>query len=308
MMKSATAFAPATIANVAVGFDILGFPIDAVGDKVTVSKIDEAGKVEIEKITGDSQIPKDATKNTATVGLIKLCKDLKLKHGFRVSIEKGIPIGSGMGGSAASAVGAIVAANALLEKPLSPEKLIAYALEGECVASGSKHADNIAPCLLGGLVLSRSLDQFVRIPFPADIFCVLAHPDVRIDTREARGILKTEVSLKDHIRQSANLAGFLAACFKDDVALLRSSLEDFIIEPQRAHLIPGFKEVKAAVLKAGALGFSISGSGPSVFAFAAGRAEAANIKKIMLDTFIKTGTKSVDAWVSPVRAKGAEVL
>ena len=308
-MKTATAFAPATVANVAVGFDILGFAVDAVGDKVTVSKIDSAGKVEIETVSGNAEIPKDPEKNTATVGLLKLCKDLKLKHGFKVSIKKGIPLGSGMGGSAASAVGAIVAANALLNRALTQEKLIEYALEGESAASGSKHADNVAPCLLGGLVLSRSVDpfEFVRIPFPKKVLCVLVHPDVQVNTREARGILKAELSLKDHVKQSTNLAGFIASCFQTDTDLMEKSLHDLIIEPQRAHLIPAFEQVKAAALGNGAIGCSISGSGPSMFAFATNTENAGKIKKAMLSAFANAGIQA-DGWISRVRTKGAKLI
>ena len=309
-MKSVTAFAPATIGNVAVGFDLLGFPIDSVGDQITVTRIPEAGVVRIAKISGAKNLPMAPEKNTATVGLLELCRDLKLDFGFEVSIQKGIPIGSGMGGSAASAVGAIVAANALLEKPLHNDELLKYALIGENVASGSAHADNIAPCLYGGLTLARPTNppQIVRIPVPPEILVVLVHPGFELETKKARALLKSEISLKSHIQQSSNLAGFLVGCFRSDIRLIQQSLVDVLIEPQRAHLIPGFQAVRAAAMAEGALGCSISGAGPSLFALAVSAHSAARIRQAMVQEFMRAGMQNVDAWVAPVRQQGAALL
>ena len=313
--KSATAFAPATVANVAVGFDILGFAVESVGDTVTVSTTEEPS-VTVREITGeggaplDADIPRDPARNTATVGLIALREDLKLASGFEVSINKGIALGSGMGGSAASAVAGLVAANALLERPLDAESLLPYALLGEQAASAAFHPDNVAPCLLGGLTLVTSMSplRYVRIPVPERILTVLAHPHVRVDTRAARRLLRTEVALTDHVKQSASLAGFVAGCYTNDYELIGECLRDVIIEPQRASLIEGFAEVKAAAIETGALGASISGSGPTVFAWVTSSEAAERVRRAMVSAFVEHGSTEADSWVSPVSARGARVL
>lgn len=314
-MRSAKAFAPATVANVAVGFDILGFAIESVGDVVTVSITDNAS-VRINEIldaTGDPaslELPLDAERNAATVGLVKLREDLRLDFGFQVGLRKGIALGSGMGGSAASAVGGLVAANSLLETPLPREMLMKYALLGEQAASGASHPDNIAPCLLGGmtLVLSGEPFRYVLLPVPEEILTVIIHPRIRVDTRRARAILKADVSLADHVRQSASLAGFISGCFTHDVEMIRQSLDDFLIEPQRASLIPGFAEVKAAALQQGALGASISGSGPSVFALVTSEQTAARVRDAMESAFRAQGVSELDSWISPVNRQGARII
>ena len=314
-MRSAKAFAPATVANVAVGFDILGFAIESVGDVVTVSITDNAS-VRINEIldaTGDPaslELPLDAERNAATVGLVKLREDLRLDFGFQVGLRKGIALGSGMGGSAASAVGGLVAANSLLETPLPREMLMKYALLGEQAASGASHPDNIAPCLLGGmtLVLSGEPFRYVLLPVPEEILTIIIHPRIRVDTRRARAILKADVSLADHVRQSASLAGFISGCFTHDVEMIRQSLDDFLIEPQRASLIPGFAEVKAAALQQGALGASISGSGPSVFALVTSEQTAARVRDAMESAFRAQGVSEVDSWISPVNRQGARII
>jgi homoserine kinase len=302
--KTATAFAPATVANVAVGFDILGFAIEGAGDTVTVER-QEAREV---SVSGTPGFPVEPEKNTATAGLLELIRDLKLTHGFRVSVKKGIPLSSGMGGSAASAVAGILAANELLEKKLSDPELLRYALVGEAVASGSVHADNVAPCLLGGLVLVKSAQppDIVSLPSP-DLCCVLVHPDLEISTREARKILKPELSLETHVLQSSHLAGFVAACFNQDLGLLARSFEDLVIEPQRAQLIRGFREVKDAAMHAGALGCSISGSGPSVFAWAK-KETADRVKQGMVKAFQGSGIAKVESWISPMPSRGAHIV
>jgi homoserine kinase len=313
--RRATAFAPATVSNVAVGFDILGFAVEQVGDRVTVSKT-EAPSVIINDITNadggraDPGIPSDPARNTATVGLKAFCEDLKLDCGFEVSISKGIALGSGMGGSAASVVGALVAANSLLERPLAAESLLRYALVGEQAASAAIHPDNVAPCLFGGLTLVTSMSplRYVRIPVPEQILTVLARPHVRIDTRAARGLLRVEVPLAAHVRQSASLAGFVAGCYTNDLGLIGDCLRDHVVEPQRAALIPGFAEVKAAAVEAGALGASISGSGPTVFAWVVGADAAERVRRAMVSAFMEHGAAEADSWVSPVSAQGARVV
>ena len=314
-MRSATAFAPATVANVAVGFDILGFAIESVGDVVTVSLTDD-GSVRIKEILDETgspaslDVPLDAERNAATVGLIKLREDLRLDFGFQVGLRKGIALGSGMGGSAASAVGGLIAANSLLEAPLPKEALMKYALLGEQATSGASHPDNSAPCLLGGmtLVLSGEPFRYVSLPVPEEILTVLIHPRLRLDTRRSRAILKADVSLAGHVRQSASLGGFISGCFRNDLEMIRQSLDDFLIEPQRAPLIPGFAEVKAAALQEGALGASISGSGPSVFALVTSEQTAARVRDAMASAFRAQGVTELDSWISPVNRQGARIV
>lgn len=314
-MRSATAFAPATVANVAVGFDILGFAIASVGDVVTASRTDRAS-VRIKQIineTGASgvlDISLDPAKNSATAGLIKLCDDLELNFGFDVTINKGIALGSGMGGSAASAVGGTVAANALLERPLSQDRLLEYALLGEQAASGVAHADNITPCLLGGMTLVHSVHplRYVSLPVPASILTVLVRPRLRIDTQSARSILKPTIPLENHVRQSANLGGFIAGCYRDDLEMIRHSFSDLVIEPQRASLIPAFADVKAAAMDRGAIGASISGSGPSVFAWVTSAEAASRVEEAMVETFRSHGSIESDSWISPVSQQGARII
>ncbi len=317
MKSRATAFAPASVANVAVGFDLLGFSIDVAGDKVTVERTSSL-EVSIQQIAGTTtQLPQDPTKNTATAGLVQLLRDRKFDFGFRVSIEKGIPFGSGMGGSAASAVAAILAANALLPQPLTDQEMITYALIGEAQASGSYHADNVAPSFFGGLTFSRITNStekgkapkvdVVSLPLPSQVFCVLVHPHLSVETKTARGILKQDVPLRTHVDQSANLAGFIAACFQDNVELLGRSLKDILIEPQRAHLIPGFNAVKSAALAGGALGCSISGAGPSVFAWVHGETQAQAVEKSMCSVF-QTANVKTTSWTVPVKSAGARLI
>ncbi|MBW3630282.1 MAG: homoserine kinase [Gemmatimonadetes bacterium] len=308
-IDTATAYAPAGVGNVAVGFDVLGHALDAIGDKVTVWRTAEP-RVEIVEITGcDEVLPLDPAQNTATAGLVAMLRELALPFGFAVRIEKAIPLGSGMGGSAASAVGGMVAANALLEEPLPLSELLRFALVGETVASGSAHADNLAPGLYGGLTLVRAMDppDILSIPVPEEIRCVLVHPHLRLDTRVARGVLPREIPMGLYVHQSANLAGFVSGCHTGDLELIRRSFVDLVAEPHRAPLIRGFAAVKAAALEAGALGCSISGGGPSVFAWCAAEAAAADVRDGMVSAFARAGVDA-DAFVSPVNAPGARLV
>jgi homoserine kinase len=314
-MKSATAFAPATVANVAVGFDILGFALESVGDAVTVSTTDNQ-TISIKEIVnetgsaGQLDIPLDPAKNAATVGLIKLREDLRLNFGLEVVLRKGISLGSGMGGSAASAVAAVVAANSLLDPQLPKETLFKYALLGERAVTGAAHPDNVAPCLFGGMTLVLAADPFryVSLPVPKEIFTVVVHPQIRVDTRSARTILAPNVALADHVRQSANLGGFISGCFLNDLKLIEQSFDDFLIEPQRASLIPGFSQVKAAATEQGAIGVSISGSGPSVFAWAPSREIALRVRGAMIEAFRGHGLSGMDSWISAVNPQGATII
>jgi homoserine kinase len=306
--SSATAFAPASIGNVAVGFDILGQSVAALGDRVRISRRAEPG-VAIRSIKGVVQdLPLAAEKNTAGMAALALQKELGLTFGFELEIEKGIPLGSGLGGSAASAVAAVVAAAALVDRPLDRTQLLKFAMQGEAVASGSVHVDNIAPSLFGGLVLTVGIDNphVKQIPVPASVRCVLVHPHMVLPTREARAILSRTVALSDVIWQQANLAGFLAGCYTADLPLIRESLLDVVIEPQRQVLIPGFTEVKQGALAAGALGCSISGAGPTVFAWAEA-SEADAVCANMVAAFKRHGLET-DNWVSAIDLAGARVV
>jgi homoserine kinase len=298
----AVAFAPASIGNVAVGYDALGCVFPAVGDRVRIRATDEPG-VRIDAISGVvTDLPHDPAENTATKGLLQLIDDRDLSFGFALSIEKGIPLGSGMGGSAASAVAAIRAANALLETPLTQDEMFGYALQGEAVASGALHGDNVAPCLYGGLVLTRALDppDVVRIPVPPGLCCVLVRPHMQIETRAARRVVPSSVPLATTIQHSANLAGFVAGCFQGDVDLIRRSFDDVLVEPHRAHLIPVFRAVQTAAVAEGALGCSIAGAGPSLFAWVPSRAAEA-VRAAMVKAFADVGL-STDAWTTELDA------
>lgn len=315
--QRANAFAPATVANVAVGFDVLGFPMAGAGDLVCAERLEaRAGRgpaVVIDSIEGYGSptldLPKEASRNTAGRVLQALIRDLGLPFGFALRIRKGIPLSSGMGGSAASAVAALTAANALLDEPLPLERLLAYALLGEELASGSAHGDNAAPCIYGGITILRSCDpaEVVRMPVPAGLSVALAHPHMRLDTRTSRAALPAEFPLKDFVAQSANLAAFVAACYTGDFALMSRSLNDLLVEPRRAALIPAFGAVKRAALREGALGCSISGSGPSVFALCEGEAAAAKVGEVMAAAWRAAGME-VDLWTGPVSASGATLV
>ncbi|MFA6036493.1 MAG: homoserine kinase [Legionellales bacterium] len=306
-LKTVSAFAPATCANVAVGFDLLGFAIENVGDIVTLTRRDDQ-QIIIEKIESEDELPLDPDKNTASAVVKYFVEDLNLNAGFSISIKKGLALGCGMGGSAASSVAALVAVNAFLEKPLTNSQLIKYALHGEKVAVGTAHSDNVIPCLYGGLTLTQSLNPFrvLELPIP-DIYVVIVHPHMRLDTKASRAVLSKEILLIDHIKQSAYLAGFISALYTKNLLLLQESLHDCIIEPKRATLIPGFTQVKQAALDNGALGASISGSGPSVFAFAPNKDQALNIAAAMQAAFAAVDLES-DHYVSLISKQGAKVL
>ena len=310
--KRVSVFAPATVANVASGFDILGFAVNGVGDTVTASYQTEPG-VSIAPLSGienANHISANPSQNTAGVPVLKLLEDHTISHGIRLEIKKGIPLGSGMGGSAASAVGAIVAVDHLLGTKLPLATLLHYALEGEAIASGSKHSDNIAPCLYGGFTLSNPgvNPQVLKLPFPATLYCVLVYPEMILNTKEARAVLKKEIPLNLHSEQSSRLAALIAGMCTSDFNFIRQGLEDLIVEPARAHLIPGFNEVKSAALHAGVLGCSISGAGPSVFALTPDLKIAETAKAKMIDAFLKYGNLNARAWVSPISTKGASII
>ncbi len=304
--RRARAFAPASIGNVAVGFDILGHSFAGPGDHASVRRIDEP-VVRITAIRGVvTDLPSQAEQNTAGMALIALRTALRLEYGFEIEIDKGIPLGSGMGGSAASCVAALVAANDLLDDPLSRDALYPFALEGEAVASGGRHGDNVGPMLLGGLVIA-SADRLVRVPVPDAWHSLIVHPHAVLETRRARQALAGDYALADIVRQNANLALVLSGCWKGDADLVRAGLRDVLIEPRRAPLIAGFDAVQTAALQADAFGASIAGAGPSVFAWFANRDAAASAMRPMQQAFRNAGFNS-DAHVSPINGPRAELI
>lgn len=294
----ASAFAPASIGNIGVGFDILGHSIYGPGDRVTVRRIDEP-LVRIVAIRGTPhELPFDAARNTAGAALVSLREALALPFGFEIKLDKGLPLSAGMGGSAASAVAALVAANALLDSPCSVEELYGHAVTGEAVASGGRHGDNVGPMLLGGVVLATP-ERLIPITVPAEWHCVLVHPEAVLETRRARAALAAPYALGDFVEQSANLALFLIGCQRGDTSLVRASLRDILVEPRRAPLIIGFEGVKHAALGHGAMGSSISGAGPSVFAWFESKEEAEVAAPAMMAAFRAAGFES-EAFISPV--------
>ncbi|WP_149196444.1 homoserine kinase [Luteimonas suaedae] len=307
--SQATAFAPASVGNIGVGFDLLGHAIDGPRDIARVRRID-APVVRIDAIGGDAagagNLPLAAEENTAGRALIALRDALGLAHGFALDLDKGIPLGSGLGGSAASCVAALVAANALLDAPLPRAALYPFALDGEAVSSGSRHGDNVAPMLLGGVVMATAT-RMIALATPAWLHCVVVHPDQVLETRRSRAALAEPYPLHAIVEQQAHLALFLTGLQRGDPALIAEGLRDVLVEPRRAPLIPGFARVKAAAFDHGALGASISGGGPSVFAWFASKAQAQAAAPAMRAGFIDAGF-DVRVHVSPVAGPRADVI
>ncbi len=270
-MRSIKAFAPATVANVCCGFDVLGFAVDAPEDEVIVTLVEEPGVV-VKSIRGDEgRLPLEPTKNTASVAVLSFLHSQGHHGGAEIELIKKLPLGSGMGSSAASAAAALVAINQLLGSPLSRTELIPHAMEAERVACGSAHADNVAPSLLGGCVLIKDYHplDIVQIPVAAQLFCTLIHPMMEIKTEDSRRVLKPVVRLQDAIAQAGNIAGLMVGLMQPDYSLIGRSLKDVLVEPSRSVFIPGFEECKKVMIEAGALGCGISGSGPTMFALSA---------------------------------------
>ena len=307
--KYITAFAPASIGNIAVGFDMLGLAITGVGDRVSARRVTEEGVIikEIYDLNNQphNNLSKDPSQNTASIAASALWRAKSQVGGIELIIHKGIPLQSGMGSSAASAVAGALAANGLLEKPLTLPELLPAALEGEEFASGGIHADNVAPSLIGGMVFcpSTSLPDMVSIDTPKNISSVLIHPDLVVNTAESRGSLLKSYLMSQWLEQQSYLAGFLIGLQKNDLALIRENLRDVIIEPQRSNSVAYFDDVKNAAITAGALGCSLSGSGPSIFALCEDRF-AETIKIAMMEIFTKNKINS-QGWVSSLNANGA---
>lgn len=305
-MNSISIKAPATIANLVCGFDIIGLALEEPYDIMTLSFTDRPG-LEIEH-TDTFRLPLDASQNVAGGALLAMMEELDPKIGFKLTIEKKIMPGSGLGSSAASAAGAVFAANMLMDNFFNNDDLIRFAMHGEKIASGVKHADNIAPCLLGGVTLVRSIFPLDVIDIDAPRLHITAiHPQIEVKTSDARKILKKEIPLKSAIKQWGNIAGLVAGLMKGDYELIGRSLEDVIIEPVRNILIPGFDEVKEKSLAAGALGGGISGSGPSIFMISKTEEIAYRVEDVMKQVYQNIGIE-YKTYVTQLNKKGITIL
>ncbi len=307
--RSVKAFAPATVSNLGPGFDVLGVALHQPGDFVLASRQPERG-FEFSVKTTQAQVPLESRSNVAAHVAELILQEMKPSFGVRMVLHKAMPIGSGLGSSAASGVAAAVAVNALLAKPLQKPDLLQFALQGELFACGSMHADNAAPSLLGGGCLIRSYDPVDVIPIPVDhsLVWIVIHPHVVVLTKKSRAILPRQIPLRTAVRQWGNVAGLVLGLASGDRELIRRSVEDVIMEPLRSKLIPGFDDVKEAALTAGALGCSISGSGPSVFSIASSMSAARVISAAMVRAFRRSANVSCDSFISRTNQNGARVV
>ena len=305
-MKEVVVKCPATVANLVCGFDILGMALQEPYDFMKLRLKQEPGITIINKDAYN--LPTEPEKNVAGVVLLSILEKLEEPLGFEVEIEKHIKPGSGLGSSAASAAGAAVAANHLLGNRFSNDELVQFAMNGEKLASGVKHADNITPCITGGVTLIRSIHPLDIVPIASpDLFVAVVHPQIEVKTSDARQILRKEVLLKDAIKQWGNIAGLVAGFEKGDTGLIGRSLEDVIIEPVRSILIPGFDEIKMRSKEAGALGGGISGSGPSIFMLCTTKETATEVASIMEHVFTKLGI-DFKTYVTTINKNGTEVI
>lgn len=306
-MEQIKLFCPATIANISCGFDVLGVALDTIGDEMIIRKTKKKG-IRITKLVGQD-LPMETHLNVAGVAGLALLAASDYDGGFEIEIYKNIKAGSGIGSSAASSTGAVWGMNQLLGKPFSTLELVKFAMEGERLASGVAHADNVAPALFGGFTLVRSYDPLdvVTIPTPGELVATVIHPQIEVKTSDSRKILKTTISLADGIKQWGNLGGLVAGLFTSDYGLISRSLEDHIVEPIRSILIPGFDAVKAAAMANGALGCGISGSGPSIFAFSQGQPAAHRVAGAMEEVYNKIGI-GFEIHVSKINTSGIKPL
>lgn len=305
-MKELTLFTPATVANVSCGFDVLGFCLEGIGDTMIVRTVTQKG-VRIIKITGQD-LPLETHKNVAGVAVLALLKRVDTNMGFEIEIHKNIKPGSGIGSSAASAAGAVFGVNKLLGEPFTVKELIPFAMEGERLASGTAHADNVAPALLGGFTLVRSYEPLdvIKLHTPTELYAAIIHPQIEVKTADARAVLKQTVSLQQTTTQLGNLGGLISGLYTEDYPLISRSLHDEIAEPHRAVLIPEFENVKNAALDAGALGSGISGSGPSIFALCKGKETAEYVAKEMASVYTKTAI-GIEVYVSKINTDGIKI-
>ncbi len=307
-METLKIFAPATVSNVTCGFDILGFPVEAPGDIMTFRKT-ENKEIRITRISGADSIPLETNRNIAGVVSRKMLEDNNMPFGLEIELDKGIVPGSGIGSSGASAAGTAFAVNVLLKKKYTEKELVPYAMLGEMSASGTRHADNVAPAIYGGFILIRSYDplDIIRLDYPDDLYCTLFHPLVEIKTRDARDILKKTLALDAAIKQWGNVAGLVTGLLKKDYDLIARSMEDVVAEPVRSLLIPDYHKLKNAALENGALGCGISGSGPSVFALMRGEKTAEKVKNAMVKAYRDTGI-DFNAYVSKIATDGVKII
>ena len=308
-LQEVRVFAPASVANVSCGFDVMGFALEQPGDEIVARRSDKPG-IRITKITGESgALPTSVDQNTAGVAVKKLLDHLGSQARIELEIHKKMPLGSGLGSSAASSVGAIVAVNQLLGSPYNVKELLPFAAEGERVACGTAHLDNVAPSLFGGFVLIRSQDllDVIQLDCPKPLFATVVHPDIEIKTEDTRNILRRDIPLHKAVDQWGNVGGLVAGLLKGDYDLISRSLEDEIIEPIRSVLIPGFDHVKNAALEAGALGSGISGSGPSIFALSKSRDSAEKVGEVMEQAFDRIGLAN-EVYISEINKQGPRIL
>jgi homoserine kinase len=306
-MNEIKIFSPATVANLSCGFDVLGLCLEGIGDEMIIRKSERKG-LRITKITG-ADLPYEAEKNVAGVAGLAFLKQLDLEFGIEMELHKKIKAGSGIGSSAASAAGAVVGINELLGNPFFRQDLISFAMEGEFLASKSYHADNVAPAILGGFTLVRSYEplEVIKMPSPSELYVTIIHPQIEIKTAEARSILPKEIPLKKAVTQWGNLGGFIAGLYTEDYDLIGRSLVDVVAEPYRKNLIPAFDNVRAASLESGALGFGISGSGPSLFALSRGEETAKKVAQAMKTIYQKSEI-DFEVYVSKVSNSGVRIL
>ncbi|MUU77283.1 homoserine kinase [Winogradskyella endarachnes] len=300
-------FSPATVANVACGFDVLGFCLDTIGDEMVIRKTEENG-IKITKIEG-YDLPFEAEKNVAGVSALAMYNALQPDCGFEIEIYKKIKPGSGIGSSSASAAGSVFGMNELLGKPLNNTELTNFAMKGEALASKCEHADNLAPAIFGGFTLVKSACplKVLELPTPPDLFATLIHPQIEVKTSESRAILPKEIPLENAITQWANVGSLVHGLHTSDYNLIKESLTDVVIEPYRKQLIPHFDDVKSAVLEAGALGCAISGSGPSIFALSKSEATAKAVQLSMQNAYSKSNIQ-FETYVSKINTQGIKTL
>lgn len=307
-MQEIRVFCPATIANLSCGFDVMGLCLDTIGDEMILRKSEEKG-IRITKITG-ADLPLEPEKNVAGVAALALLEKLDIDYGFEIEIHKKIKAGSGIGSSSASAAGAVFGINALAGNPFSRKELVAFAMQGEILASGSAHADNVAPALLGGFTLVRTCDpslDIIRIESPAELYITVIHPQIELRTLEMRAVLQDMIPLKKAIKQWGNVGALVSGLYTSDYDLIGRSLHDEIVEPLRGKFIPNFIEVKKAAIDNGALGSGISGSGPSIFALSKGFETAQKVAISMSKIFDNTNLK-YEVHVSKINPEGVRII
>lgn len=310
MEKSVKVFAPATVANVVCGFDVLGFAVNEPGDEVIMRTTNKPG-LTINKITGDNgRLPLDPTKNTVSVSVQHYLRSIgRTDIGLEIELHKKMPIGSGLGSSSASTVAGLFAARTLLDDQTDVVKLLPFAMKGEEMACGHGHADNVAPALMGGFVLIRSYEplDIVRLPHPSELYCAIVFPDVDVPTREARQIIRDKILMKDAVTQWGNIAGLVSGLFMNDIDLIGRSMKDILVEPVRSMLIPDFYKMRGMAMESGAVSFGISGSGPSVFAFTRTEHTAIQIAEKLQKNLSASGIGS-NIYVSAINDEGPKVI